>query len=67
MVLLQPINIAFGYFLNFKAFVAAGVSVSLAGSEGVKICDLCYCEATPDQVVSQMTEVPEVTSYLSVS
>jgi len=27
---------------------AAGVSVSLAGSEGVKICDLC-CEASPDQ------------------
>ena len=41
--------------------------MSLAGSEGVKICDLCYCEATPDQVVSQMTEVPKVTSSLSVS
>ena len=34
----------------FKTSPAAGVSVSLAGSEGVKICDLCYCEAAPDQV-----------------
>ena len=51
--------------LILKTSAAAGVSVSLAGSEGVKICDLCYCEAAPDQVL-QLVDL-KVTNLHSVS
>jgi len=35
-----------------SSVVAAGASVSLAGSEGaIKECPLCYCEEAPDQFV----------------
>ena len=52
-------------YLIFKAFAAAGASVSLAGSEGVKICDLC-CEASPDQV-QQIILIPKLAKHVFFS